>query len=185
MQLIQSIDSSILLYIQEHLRCGLLNAVMIFSSAIGTYGLIWIAAAIAMLLTKKYRYAGILLLICLTVCWAFNDLVFKNLIQRPRPYMTLTELQVLVPLRTDFSFPSGHTSTSFAAAYAITRANGRRWAWVYAVAALIAGSRIYIGMHYPTDVLGGILFGTLIAAVACSLAARYIKPGNASRNVSL
>ncbi len=174
LHIIQNIDADILLFVQDHLRCGFLNVVMICFSTIGTGGLIWIASSIVMIITKKHRHAGILLLICLAVCWVINDGLVKNLIQRPRPYITLTDLRVLVPLRTDFSFPSGHTSTSFAAAYAITRSNGRRWAWVYAVAALIAVSRIYVGMHYPTDVLCGILLGTCIAAITYSLAARYI-----------
>lgn len=147
---------------------------MVFFSAIGTSGLIWIAAAIAMIVIKKYRQVGLLLLTCLAVTWVLNDGIVKNLIQRPRPYITLTDLNVLVPLRTDFSFPSGHTSTSFAAAYAITRANGKRWAWVYAMATLIAVSRIYIGMHYPSDVLGGIVFGTAVSVVTYSLAVRYV-----------
>lgn len=183
MQFIQSIDSGIVLFVQDNVRTGFLNAVMIFFSEIGSNGLIWIAGAAAMLLTRKYRYAGILLLICLTVCWVLNDGILKNLIQRPRPYLTLSSLTVLVPLRTDFSFTSGHASTSFAAAYAITRANGRRWAWVYAVATLIAVSRIYVGMHYPTDVLGGILFGTFIAVATYTLAARLITRRKTARNV--
>lgn len=154
---------------------------MIFFSTIGSGGLIWIAASIVMMITKKYRRAGILVLICLSVCWVLNDLVIKNLIQRPRPYLTLTELKALVPLRTDFSFPSGHTSTSFASAYAITRAIGKRGAWAYAVAALIGISRVYIGMHYPTDVLGGMLFGTISAVAVYALASRYIAPEKSHR----
>jgi undecaprenyl-diphosphatase len=75
-----------------------------------------------------------------------------------------------------FSFPSGHTATSFAAAYAVARTLGRRWAWLYAVAALIAFSRLYLGVHYPADVLGGIILGTLTAASVCFVTAKYIKP---------
>jgi undecaprenyl-diphosphatase len=164
LQFIQSIDNIILLFIQDHLRGGLVNAVMLFFSALGTAGLIWIAAGIAMLITKKYRRTGILLLVYLAVTWVLNDLVIKNLVQRPRPYLSLPELRVLVPLRSDFSFPSGHASTSFACAFVMTRMNGRRWAWVYIVAAMIALSRLFVGVHYPSDVLAGALFGTLSAA---------------------
>ena len=172
MQLIQSIDNTILLFIQDYLRCGFTNAIMIFFSTIGTAGLIWITAGVAMAITKKYRRTGILLLICLAATWLLNDLVVKNLIQRPRPYLALSELKVLVPLRTDFSFPSGHTSTSFACAFVVTRVNGRRWVWAYLVAAMIALSRLFVGIHYPSDVLAGAVFGTLSAAVVSVLALR-------------
>ncbi len=161
-----------------------MNAVMLFFSTIGSSGLIWIAGGLDMLLTKKYRKAGILLLICLVITWVLNDMLIKNLIQRPRPYITLSELKALVPLRTDYSFPSGHTSTSFACAYAAVRSNGRRWVWVYAVAAMIAVSRLFVGMHYPSDILAGILFGTLIAAVSYSLALRLIFSGKGTQKIS-
>ncbi|HEX3000148.1 MAG TPA: phosphatase PAP2 family protein [Armatimonadota bacterium] len=186
MQFIQYIDTSILLFFQDHLRCGFLNAVMIFFSAIGTWGLVWIVAAAVMLVSKKYRYTGIVLLLCLAVTWGLNDGVLKNLVHRPRPYVTLTGLNVLVPRLHDFSFPSGHTSTGFAAAYAVTHLNGRRWAWVYIAASVIAVSRLYLGMHYPTDVLGGIVLGTLSAAGVCALMRLILKPeklrGNSANN---
>jgi undecaprenyl-diphosphatase len=156
---------------------------MIFFSGLGTAGFIWITAGLAMILSKKYRQAGILLLICLGVTWVLNDVLMKNLFQRPRPYITLLDLNVLVPLQTDFSFPSGHTSTSFAAAYAVTRANGRRWAWVYLVAAMIAVSRIFVGIHYPSDVLAGMLLGTFCAAAMYSLVKLVIFSGKGSRNI--
>lgn len=176
MPLVQHLDTAILFYFQNHIRCDVLNIVMIFFSSMGTNGYIWLAAAAAMLLTKKYRFAGVALLVCFTLAWFVNDGVVKHLVQRQRPYLTLQELEVLVPRRNDFSFTSGHTSTAFAAAYAITRANGRRWAWVYAISAMIAVSRIYVGMHYPTDVLGGMLVGTLTAAVAYLLLSHFIHP---------
>jgi undecaprenyl-diphosphatase len=177
LQLIQSIESGILLFIQDNLRSGLVNAVMLFFSFLGTWGLIWIAGGLAMILTKKYRKTGILLLVCLAVTWLLNDLLIKTLIQRPRPFLSIPELKVLVPLMTDFSFPSGHTSTSFACAFTIVRANGRRWAWVYAIAVMIAVSRLFIGVHYPTDILGGILVGTLIAAASYTLTRHFVFSG--------
>lgn len=176
MSLIQQFDASLLLSIQEHVRSGFLTSIMIFFSTIGSSGLIWITAAAVMLVFKKTRYGGIVLLLCLSLSWVINDGILKPLIHRARPYETLQGLQVLIPLRHDFSFPSGHTTTAFASAFAITRALGKRWSWVYAVAALIAFSRIYLGMHNPTDVLGGMVFGTLCAVAISALADRYIKP---------
>ncbi|NLA85848.1 MAG: phosphatase PAP2 family protein [Clostridiales bacterium] len=182
MELIQSIDTNILLFIQEHLRCGFINAVMIFCSAIGTAGILWITTGIAMIVTKKYRRTGILLFVCLAATWVLNDLAVKNLVQRPRPYLSIPELRVLVPLQTDFSFPSGHTSTSFACAFVLTRLGGRRWAWVYIVAGMIAVSRLFVGVHYPADVLAGAIFGALSAAVVVVLARRLPIFKNGSEN---
>jgi undecaprenyl-diphosphatase len=173
---IQNFDIGILLFIQDHLRCGLLDAVMIFFSSVGNWGLVWSVAAVVMLTMKKYRYAGVVLLLCLAVTWAAGDGVLKHLVGRPRPYVAMSGLNVPIPKLADFSFPSGHTATGFAASYAVTRLNGKRWAWAYAVAALIALSRLWLGMHYPTDVLGGAVLGTLVAAAVCALAQKFLKP---------
>lgn len=172
--IIQSSDAQFILFVQDYLRSNILSAIMIFFSMLGTGGLLWITTAIAMVCTHKYRRAGVLLLLCLAVTWVFNDQVLKNIIQRPRPFLALPELRALVPFESSFSFPSGHTSTSFASAYIITRANGRRWVWVYAVATFIAVSRIYVGMHYPSDVFSGMLFGTFIAVMTYTLITRYV-----------
>lgn len=173
----QELDTSVLLFIQEQLRAGFLTPVLLFFSAIGSAGLIWIAAGALMTASRKTRYGGIVLLLSLLITWVLNDCLLKPLIHRPRPFETLQELVVLVnALPHGFSFPSGHTATSFAAAYAAARTLGRRWAWLYAVAALIAFSRLYLGVHYPADVLGGAVCGTLTAAVVCIVSAKHIKP---------
>lgn len=176
MSFISQLDETILLFAQEHLRSFLLTPAMIFLSGLGTAGIIWIALGILLLAFKKTRFGGVALLITLGLSWVVNDCVFKPIFQRPRPYLVIRELLPLVPRRTDFSFPSGHTATAFASAYALTRLLDKRWAWIYILSALIAFSRIYLGMHYPTDVLGAILTGTLTAAVLCPLMETYLKP---------
>ncbi len=176
MSFISQLDETILLFIQEHLRTFLLTPVMIFLSDLGTAGIIWIALGLLLLAFKKTRFGGVALLVTLGLSWVVNDCIFKPLFQRPRPYLAIRELLPLVPRRADFSFPSGHTATSFASAYALTRLTDKRWAWIYILSALIAFSRMYLGMHYPTDVLGGMMIGTLAAAVLCPLMETYLKP---------
>ena len=103
-----------------------------------------------------------------------NDLVLKDLFARSRPFMEIDRLDVLVAFPMSHSFPSGHASSSFAAAYVLAKEFGRKGAWGYLPASLIAISRIYVGVHYLTDILGGAILGTGSAIVLYHLAAKYI-----------
>ncbi len=170
--LIQSLDTSVLLYIQHFLRTPWMTPVMVFFSLIGNVGLVWILTGIVLLIPKRTRRGGILTLICLLAAYLVNDQVLKELVARPRPYHTLTELEILVAQLTSSSFPSGHTNSSFAAAMALTLAFGKRGALAYIPATLIALSRCYVGVHYPSDVLAGMIVGTLVAFIAFRLAER-------------
>jgi undecaprenyl-diphosphatase len=175
LQLIQNIDSAVVLFVQNNLRGGLLDAVMVFFTTLGNAGLIWIFSAFVLLFTKKHRYRGFLILMCVGVAFAVNNLLIKNLVMRPRPYETLTALTALVKYPVGYSFPSGHACSSFAAAFAVTRGYGKRGAWIYVVATIIAVSRVYVGVHYPTDVLVGAVIGTAAAAGTYVFADRHLK----------
>jgi undecaprenyl-diphosphatase len=166
---ILSIDSDIVLFFAEHLRSAFLNPVMTAASFISNAGAVWIIFAIAMLFFRKYRRGAVVVLASLAVCFLLNNLLLKNLIARTRPYDVLPQLIPLIKPPTDYSFPSGHTASSFAAAYAIQRGFGKRFGIpAYVLAALIAVSRVYVGVHYPTDVLAGAAIGTICAlAVVC------------------
>lgn len=170
--LIQSLDTNILMYIQDVLRTPWMTPVMVFFSLIGNLGLVWIVIGALLLIPKRTRRGGILTLICLLAAYLVNDHVLKELVARPRPYSTLTELEILVAQLSSTSFPSGHTNSSFAAALALTLAFGKRGALAYIPATLIALSRCYVGVHYPSDVLAGMIVGTLVAFVAFRLAER-------------
>lgn len=173
MELIQSIDASILFFVQDNLRTEVLNGIMSFFTHLGDAGLIWIAMGIALMCVKKYRSCGFTILFCLGLCFLVNNIAIKNIVNRARPYETLEGLRVLVSLPGDSSFPSGHSCASFAGAYAVTRCF-KKGGWIYILAALIALSRIYVGVHYPTDVLAGAIVGTVVAAFAYWFRERYI-----------
>jgi undecaprenyl-diphosphatase len=126
---------------------------------------VWIALSVVLMLFKKHRKLGFSILVCIAAAWLVNDGVIKNLVCRTRPFDTVPGLEVLVSKPSSFSFPSGHACSSFCAAFVITRMRGKKGALVYIPAALIALSRIYVGVHYPSDILVGAIIGTVSGAV--------------------
>ena len=175
LQTIQQIDADILLFIQDHVRCGALDPVMKFASFIGDYGMIWIILAAGLLVSRKTRRGGIDMLVCLAISAALCNLVFKNLVARVRPFLTIEELELIIKPLYSYSFPSGHACSSFASAMALTLAFRGKGAWAFIPAALIAFSRIYVGIHYPSDILCGAVIGVLISLFTYELSRRIIK----------
>ena len=163
LEIIQNMDSSLLLWIQEHLRCALLNGPMVFISTLGNAGLFWIALGLVLAIIPKTRKYGILALVSLLVCFLFNNVLLKNLVARPRPYTQLPQLVMLMKCPADHSFPSGHACSSFAVAGSLLWSMDRKWNFIripaLVLAILIAFSRLYVGVHYPTDFLVGTCVG--------------------------
>lgn len=172
-EMIFNFDSSILLFFQEHLRADWLNPIVNFITRLGDAGIIWILLGIAMMFFKKTRREGFVMLLCLLGAWLINDFVLKPLIARPRPFTVIPELVNLVG-EDSYSFPSGHTNASFACALALTLIYGKKGVWSYLLAGLIAVSRCYVGVHYPTDIFGGMIVGTLASLCVFKLAAPRI-----------
>jgi undecaprenyl-diphosphatase len=133
---------------------------MVFFSMIGNVGALWLILALSLALTKKYRRVGIDIFISVALCWLVSDLVLKLLVMRPRPFDEIPGLIVLVKGASSYSFPSGHACSSFAAAFVLMRHWGKKGALFYIVAGLISVSRVWVGVHYPSDVLCGALLGT-------------------------
>lgn len=166
--LILSLDASILLWIQDNLRAEWLTPFVLFYTKAGGLGLIWIAASLLLLCFKKTRWAGAAGLLALCFSLAVNNICLKRLIARIRPYEVIEGLQLIGNKASDFSFPSGHSGSSFAAATAMfwTMKKGNiRWLLILG-AVLMAFTRLYIGIHYPTDIIGGILTGTICGYAA-------------------
>ena len=161
MDAILAVDKAILLFLQNDLRSPILNAIMVFFTTIGDAGAVWLLLGIVLLFFKRGRKLGFCLLLAMAFTWLVNELAIKNVVCRPRPFNVIPELTTLVSKPTSWSFPSGHACASFSAAYVLTRLRGKKAAWVYVVAAVIALSRPYVGVHYPTDILAGAITGTL------------------------
>lgn len=157
-----SIDWSILNWIHSTFTCGFLDFLMPKITLLGDMGAIWIVAAVVMLCTKKYRKQGVILLAGLAVGVLVGNVALKHLIARPRPCWLDTSVQLLIANPTDYSFPSGHTLSSVIGATILTMTN-RKFGWAaIPVAVLIAFSRLYLYVHFPSDVLGAVFIGLVI-----------------------
>lgn len=170
------LDGTILLWIQEHLRGPVQDAVFCLYTALGNAGILFIVAAVLMLCFQKTRKAGVTALLALAVGFICTNLVLKNLVARPRPWLDVVGLTALIAEHDPNSFPSGHTTCAFAFAGAVWRTAPERWMrWVALAAAVLMGfSRLYVGVHYPSDVLAGVLVGLFAAWVAFQLCKRTV-----------
>ncbi len=173
MEKLLALDGATLLWIQAHLRAPWLTPPMLLITGLGSLGRIWILLSLILLCFRRTRRAGAAGLLALLFSLVVNNLFLKNLVGRIRPYEVVEGLVLLTRRAGDFSFPSGHAGTSFAAATAIFLSLPRcRWKWLlYVLAALIAFSRLYVGIHYPTDVIAGAVIGALCGLAAARIAA--------------
>jgi len=139
--------------------CPLLDFWMPRITALGNSGIVWVVAAIVLLCTKKYRRYGVMLLVGLAAALLLGNLALKNLFARPRPCWLDESVPLLIARPRDYSFPSGHTMAGAIGATILTAAD-RRFGWAaIPLAVLIAFSRLYLYVHFPSDVLGGAVLG--------------------------
>lgn len=165
------LDGNLLLWIQEYIRNDFLTPVFKGITHLGDEGYVWIAIAVVLLFVKNYRKVGLMVGGSLLGSLFFNNMLIKNIVARPRPYRMLEELTILIPEPGEFSFPSGHTSSSFAAGVVLYLMLPKKYGIPAMVLAFLIGiSRLYVGVHYPTDVLGGMVMGTLLAVATVKIA---------------
>lgn len=174
LDIIHMFDYDILLQIFQNWRGGLSDTVWTLISSLGNFGALWIVLAAILLFFPKTRRAGAAMLIALVIGLLVGNLLIKEWIMRPRPFVTHPNLTALLDPGDQWSFPSAHTLSSFAAATALCFYHRRSGLLAYIPAALIAFSRLYACVHYPTDVLGGAVIGILCGLVAGWLTDRAI-----------
>ncbi|MCI5622395.1 MULTISPECIES: phosphatase PAP2 family protein [Anaerostipes] len=157
-------DFMILNWIQTHMRCDFLDFIFSHITMLGNGGLIWIFICVLLLFTKRYRKAGIFILLAMLTGNLLGEQIIKPLIARPRPFIQQS-FDLIIPAPSGYSFPSGHTASSFCAALFLTLLNRRFALPAYLLAVAIAFSRMYLYVHFPTDVLAGIILGSVCALI--------------------
>ena len=162
-------ELSILDYIQSHLCSGFLDTAIPLITTLGNGGAIWIGCSVALLLIPKTRKAGAAMAVSLVLEALCCNVILKPLVGRIRPCDVNEAVNLLIAHPTDFSFPSGHTGASFAAVSALYFSKYRLWVSSLVLAILIAFSRLYLYVHYPSDVLAGMLIGIMAGYTGCSI----------------
>lgn len=172
----QACELAILDWIQENLRCEFLDALMPAVSRLSDHGEIWILLALVLLVSKRYRHVGVSVALALILDLICCNLILKPLIGRVRPFAVNPGAELLIAPPLDASFPSGHTAASFAAATALWTASKSLWMGLpaMALAILTAFSRLYLYVHWPSDVLGGAVLGTALGTFAGYLAPQLL-----------
>lgn len=171
---IQSWDNRILCLVQERCRCSFLDRLLPVFTHMGTVGLPWFLASAAMLCLPHYRRSGIWLLITIVLCVLVGNFSIKPLVARSRPCHQNPDVPLLIQNPRDYSFPSCHTLSSFACSLVIALANPVWGIAAFVIAFFIAFSRIYLFVHYPSDVLAGAVMGLLMPWSALLLVVRVI-----------
>lgn len=158
----------------QTLHTPVLDKLMVAITGLGDGGIFWIILAVVLLLFKRTRTAGLTMGIALIMGLIAANLILKPLIGRVRPYEAAGFAQLLIGKPVDASFPSGHTQASFACAGVIYYYFRKAGLAAYVLAVLIAFSRMYLFVHYPTDILGGLLLGVLWGILSVKLMKRIM-----------
>ncbi len=162
-------ELSLLEFIAEHMHCGILDYLMPVISGLGDLGIFWIVLALVLLSLPQDRAKGVQVGLAVLLSGLVCNLLLKNVVARPRPFEVQPLLDLIVNAPHDFSFPSGHTTASFAAATVLVRSGWKAAPVAVLVAILIAFSRLYLNVHFPTDVLAGVLTGVALGFVTTKL----------------
>jgi len=159
-------DLKLLNLIYGFFHCAFLDAVMPYISSLGDSGAIWIITAVVLMCFKRTRKDGIILSLSLIFCLIIGNMTLKPLIDRPRPYETDTSIILLIKPLNDGSFPSGHTLSSFAAATTLFLSYKTKAIPAFVLALIIAFSRLYLMVHFPSDVFAGMILGIAFGFMA-------------------
>ena len=169
-------DAGVMDFVHRYFHNPVTDTLFPLITYLGELGAVWVLLGIALLFFPKTRRCGGLLLLSMLAAFLVGEVFLKNVVSRPRPFQTYPDaVLLLVPEPGSWSFPSGHSASSFAAA-TVLFAHYRRWgAGALVLAGLIALSRVFLFVHYPTDVLAGAALGTL-SAVAVLVAFHKLAP---------
>lgn len=168
-------DLSIFEWVQS-IQNNILDMFFKYYTMLGEAGILFIVIAIALLITRRYRKVGFAMIVALAIMVVGNNLILKNIFARPRPFnldpdayawwFKVYVFPEIVEKPSSFSFPSGHSSSAFAVAF-VAMFYSRKWGFINLfLAILMAFSRVYVEVHYPSDVIAGVLVGLIYALLA-------------------
>ncbi len=178
---IKYIDASLFVVINEYLKNTVFDYVMPAVSFSGNSGFIWILLALLLgVKNRRFRVRGFILTsLALLASFILTDELLKQEFARVRPFHVMAGANLLIQAPTDYSFPSGHAATAFAAATAIAMQAGRTAPAVFLLAVLVAFSRVYVGVHYPSDVIAGAAIGIATGWIVVKVAFRLLNESRA------
>ncbi len=162
-----------ILYALQEIHNPVLDKIMLFITSLGDDGWLWLAIGAVCLFFKKHRKMGLQLLLSMLCTFILGNLILKNIFARPRPCDIDTAITLLVSRPHGHSFPSGHSINSMVAAVALFLNNKKIGVPAVIIATLIGFSRLYLFVHFPTDVLAGFTIAILVA-IGVDYAFRHI-----------
>lgn len=172
--MVTDFDLSILDFIQTHMKSEFLDKVLPPITHLGDAGAVWILLGLLFLFSVRTRKMGFQVLAALALGYLLGNLILKNVIARERPYTHNTNIILMIKEQLDYSFPSGHTLSSFVAAITIFFYHKKWGIGALGLASLIAFTRMYLYVHFPTDILGGILLAMLVAFTIKGIFERFV-----------
>jgi undecaprenyl-diphosphatase len=177
MSYLLSIDNSVLNLLSSGIKNRVFDRIMPIITNSNNHGEIWMAISIILIINKNtaVRRVGISMIIAVAVGYLLGDMIIKNITCRTRPISELYNFKFLISLPKSYSFPSGHTTSSFAAFGVCWFMKAKYKYWVLLLSVLIAFSRLYLHVHYPSDVLGGIILGLTSAKIGVSIVETYFR----------
>ena len=164
-----------ILHAIQEMHTEWLDPIMIALSAIGNVGIVWIILSIILAIIPKTRRCGLTMICSMALSFVVGNVMLKNIIARARPCSVDTSVSLLIPFPSEYSFPSGHTLNGFTAAVTLFLFYKKPGIIAIIIAGLIAFSRMYLFVHYPTDILGGIVIGIIDACVVVFITRYSIK----------
>lgn len=168
--------------IQTYLRSDLGDVLFPKISALGNAGILWVILAFILVIIPKTRKVGVSMWIGLILELIVCDITLKPLVGRIRPFDVNTSVELLINAPKDYSFPSGHSGAAFVAVSSLYFNKNKLWIPVFILSITIAFSRLYLYVHYPSDVISGIFIGTILGYIGARLAAFIYKKIDSAKN---